>query len=155
MKKLTIKELELGMVFVLHSNLWYTKGNEEFDDSEWFTLSPGSVIELIGISDQACYFKVQKDIDKHLSKNAEIYVKLESFEEYLSDTCPYCGKRYSLPGNAFRNLETYHPNGSCITHTTCCNTGVVLSAKIHYTSRPYTGPNTEDDWGIPIIINKN
>ena len=155
MKKLTIKELELDMIFVLHSNLWYTKGNEEFDDSEWFTLSPGSVIELIGISDQACYFRILKDSTKQLAKYTEICVNLESFEKYLDRTCPYCGKRYGLPENAYLNLETYNPNGSCITHTTCCNTGVILSAKIQYTSYPYTGPNTEDDWGHPIIINNN
>ena len=155
MEKLTINELELGTVFVLHSNLCFVKGNEEFDDSKYFHLSPGSVIELTGISDQTCYFKVQKDIEKHLPKNTEIYVAISSFERYLEETCPYCGKRYGLPGNAFRNLESYNPNGSCITHTTCCNTGVVLTAKIQYTSRPYTGPNTEDDWGVPIIINKN
>lgn len=59
--------------------------------------------------------------------------------------CPHCENELLIPDNAVWNMEIYQ-NG-CTVATLCCGKGVSCSPVFTFTVRPYTGTETEDNWG--------
>ena len=68
--------------------------------------------------------------------------------------CINCKKELVISDIPYLNLESYNVGGSCLTSSQCCNTGYILKMNITYKLTPYTGDETEDDWGNKIIKSK-
>jgi hypothetical protein len=68
--------------------------------------------------------------------------------------CPKCGKSLTIAGNVYRNLESYGVGRSALTASECCGAGFIVKMNVSYTTTPYEGDKTEDDWGHKITKNK-
>ena len=156
-KKVKFSELKPRQVFLTHSPLYGHVVSKKSNPLR-LTLDEGVDMQVHEVLEDAVVFKVYSGVinDRRIRNPKFFKVSKETWEEYANDTCPYCGGRFSIPGNAMRNLESYNPNGSILTHSQCCKVGITLSAKIVYSCKIYTGDKTEDDFGISIKkINKD
>ena len=68
--------------------------------------------------------------------------------------CPNCSKNLVIAERVYRNLESYSVGGSLLTVSECCGAGFTVNMNVSYTTTPYEGDKTEDDWGNKIINSK-
>jgi len=65
--------------------------------------------------------------------------------------CKKCGKNVVIAENVYRNLESYKVGGSVLAASECCGAGFIVKMNVSYTTTPYEGDKTEDDWGVELI----
>lgn len=64
--------------------------------------------------------------------------------------CPRCKKDIHFKERVYLNLETYKVGGSVLAVSNCCNAPFIVKMNVSYKVTPYTGNETEDEWGIKM-----
>ena len=66
----------------------------------------------------------------------------------MSQTCPHCNDTLQIPHRGPHNVECYGNPVKVVTE--CCNKMIRISRTIILNYSIYDGPDTEDDWGVPL-----
>lgn len=65
------------------------------------------------------------------------------------DKCPHCGRRLQISNRCYVNLESYQRDYA-LAETACCHRGIIIRRQVTFSHAAYDGPQTEDDWGVPL-----